>query len=47
MALLYIHYDGLSKHYPGWSLTEIKNMPARELGFWVDLIKWRNDARAL
>jgi hypothetical protein len=41
--MLYVHYDGIAKHYPGWNLTEIKRMPAREREFWVALIKWRID----
>jgi len=41
--MLYVHYDGIAKHYPGWNLTEIKGMAARERDHWIALIKWRMD----
>jgi len=37
----------ISRHFTGWTLTEIKGMPAREREFWIDLIKWRADRREL
>jgi hypothetical protein len=33
----------LTQSYPGWTLTEIKTMPARERGYWLELIRWRNE----
>lgn len=39
--MLYVHYDGISRHYPGWSLSDLKGMSHRERTHWVALIKWR------
>jgi len=48
VALLYVHYDGIARHYTGWSLSDIKDMCHRERTYWVALIRWRmntyNDA---
>jgi hypothetical protein len=41
VQLLYVHFDALSRAYPGWSLTEIKLMPHRERTYWLDLLRWR------
>jgi hypothetical protein len=46
LALLYVHYDGIAQNYPGWNLTEIKGMAARERQHWISLIKWRMDRSA-
>jgi len=47
VGLLYIHFDFISRHYPGWNLTEIKGMTERERRHWVDSIKWRNERQML
>ena len=47
VAELYVLYEYISRAYPGWTLTEIKNMPARERDFWIDGLKWRANKREL
>jgi len=44
---LYVLYEYISRSYPGWTLTEIKQMPARERDFWIDGLKWRANKREL
>lgn len=29
----------MARFYPGWPLTELKNLPARERRYWLDLTK--------
>jgi hypothetical protein len=36
--LLYLMYQRISEAFPGWTLTEIKNMPRFERDHWVDVI---------
>jgi hypothetical protein len=38
--MLYVWYEAISRHFAGWTLTEIKAMPARERDYWLDLIRW-------
>jgi hypothetical protein len=40
---LYVEYEVLCKNYPGWGISEIKDMPARERNHWLALIMWRKE----
>lgn len=35
---LYLQYQRISERFPGWTLTEIKNMPRFEREHWIDVI---------
>jgi hypothetical protein len=35
-------YDGISRYYTGWTLTDIKTMTHREREHWANTIRWRN-----
>lgn len=47
VAELYLLYEYLSRAYTGWTLTEIKSMPARERAYWIEGLKWRANQRDL
>ena len=47
IAILYVWYDALARAYPGWTLSELKTMPARERKYWISLITWRAERRSL
>jgi hypothetical protein len=34
-------YDLIAREYPGWGITEIKNLTRRERDHWLSLMKWR------
>jgi len=40
---LYAVYDNISINYPGWQLSEIRNMSARQRDYWLAMIKWRRE----
>jgi hypothetical protein len=31
----------IAKHYPGWSLNEIRGMTGRQRRFWMAMIEWK------
>ena len=39
-----MYYERISVAFPGWTLTEIRQMPHRERDHWAALIKWRLSA---
>jgi len=46
VALIYVHYEVLTRNYTGWTLSEQKQMSHREREYWLAMIKWRASARA-
>jgi len=42
---LYIHYEIMTRSYPGWTLTEQKKLSHREREYWLAMIKWRSMAK--
>jgi hypothetical protein len=40
---LYLNYDTIAAAYPGWNLSEIRQMSNRQRTYWLNLIKWRRD----
>jgi hypothetical protein len=36
--LLYLQYQRISERFPGWGLTEIKNMAVFERKHWINVI---------
>jgi hypothetical protein len=40
---LYRIYDWIASAYPGWQLSEIRNMSARQRDYWLAVIKWKRE----
>jgi hypothetical protein len=40
---LYRVYQLIAHTFPGWSLTEIKDMPVREREYWFEVQKFRRE----
>lgn len=38
---LYFVYSELSRHYPGWSLAEVRSLTARERRHFMETVIWR------
>jgi hypothetical protein len=38
-------YDALARKYPGWTLSEIRDLTVRERGNWFEILRWRRMRR--
>lgn len=43
--MVYTEYDLVAQGYPGWPLSDIKEMSIREREFWVSRIQYRTEMR--
>jgi hypothetical protein len=41
--VLYATYEAIASHYPGWQLSEIRGMSARQRNYWMAMIKWKRE----
>jgi hypothetical protein len=40
---LYAVYEAIASNYPGWQLSEIRGMSARQRDYWMAMIKWKRE----
>jgi hypothetical protein len=45
LQTLYLDYDLISRDYPGWGLSDMKELSYRERRYWKSMIAWRKERR--